>query len=132
MKKLAVAAVVSLVVCSCATRPAIPKDAVFLGERVVPFSGARDVVQVGAYDGWFRSLFIVVEKNDIQLFNLVVTYGNDEKEGFDTRLDFAADSRSHALPLEGGKRRIRSIAFEYKTVGSWLDGKARVAVYGLR
>jgi len=69
----------------------------------VPFAGARDVVQVGAYDGWFRSLFIVVERNDIQLFNLVATYGNGEKEGFDTRLDFAADSRSPRPPFGRGE-----------------------------
>ena len=90
------------------------------------------MIRVGAYEGFFKALFFVVEKNDIQLFNLVVTYGNGERERFDTRLNFVADTRSRTLPFEGGKRLIRTIAFEYKTVGSWADGKAHVAVYGLK
>ena len=63
---------------------------------------------------------------------LVVTYGNGERERFDTRLNLGADSRSRYLPLEGQRRIIRTIAFTYKTVGSWLDGRATVVVYGLR
>jgi hypothetical protein len=46
-----------------------------------------------------------------------------EKDGLDTRL--AADSRSGTLPLEGGKRRNGTIAFECKNVVSWVDGKAQ-------
>jgi hypothetical protein len=65
------------------------------------FAGVRNVVQVGTYDGWFKSLLIVVQTDDSQLVNLVVTHGKGEKEGFDTMLDFAADYRSRAVPLEG-------------------------------
>jgi len=114
------------------TGPAVPKDSVLLGERTVAFKADHDVIQVGAYEGLFTSLFFVVEKNDIQIYNLVVTYGNGERERFDTRLNFAADTRSRSLPFDGGRRRIRTIAFTYKTVGSWVEGRARVLVYGVR
>jgi len=132
VRKLLFLALGSLLISSCMTGPAVPRDAVVLGERTVPFKGDHDVIQVGGYEGFFKSLFFVVEKNDVQIFNLVVTYGNGEKERFDTRLSFSADSRSRSLPFDGGKRRIRSIAFTYKTSGNWVDGRARVIVYGVR
>lgn len=130
MRKLMLLALCSLVLSSCMT--AVPKDSVLLGDRIVAFKADHDVIEVGAYEGFFRSLFFVVEKNDIQLYNLVVTDGNGERERFDTRLNFAADTRSRSLPFDGGKRRIKTIAFTYKTVGSWVDGRARVVVYGVR
>ena len=132
MRKLALLALVSILLSSCMSGPAVPKDAVVLGERTVAFKADHDVIQVGAYEGFFRSLFFVVEKNDIQIFNLVVTYGNGEREKLDTRLNFTADSRSRSITFDGGKRRIRTIAFTYKTVGSWVDGRARVVAYGIK
>ena len=132
MKKLSLLALVPVLLVSCMTGPIIPKNAVPLGDRTVPFAGDHDAIQIGTYEGTFRSLFFVVEQNDIQIYNLVVTYGNGQSENFDVRLNFSADSRSRFLPLEGGARRIRSIAFTYKTVGSWLDGRAHIVVYGIR
>ena len=132
MRKLTLLALVSVLLSSCMSGPAIPRDAVMLGERTVAFKADHDVIEVGTYEGFFRSLFFVVEKNDIQIHNLVITYGNGERERFDTRLNFSADSRSRSLTFDGGKRRIRTIAFTYKTVGNWIDGRARVVVYGVK
>jgi len=109
----------------------VPKGAMMLGERRVDFHADHDVIRVGPVEGWFKDIVVFVEKNNIEIFNLVVTYGNGERQQFDTRLNFGADSRSRSLPLEGGKRRIRTIAFTYRTVGNWLDGRARVVVYGV-
>ena len=131
MKKILFLAAVALSVTSCMT-VVIPPGAVALGERTVNFRADHDVIGVGAYSGTFRSLFFVVEKNDIELFNVVVVYGNGERERFDTRLVFQEGSRSRALDFHGGKRIIRSIQFTYRTVGTWADGRARVAVYGVR
>ncbi len=132
MRKLAVLALFSLLASSCMTGPGVPKDAVVLGERSVAFKADHDVIQVGPYQGLFKSLFFVVEKNDIQIYNIVVTDGNGERERLTARLNFGADSRSRSIAFEGGKRRIRTIAFTYRTVGSWPEGRARVVVYGVR
>ena len=110
----------------------IPAGAVMLGERRVDFHADHDVIQVGAYEGWFKDIVFWVERNNIEMFGLVVTYGNGEREGFDTRLVFDAGTRSRVLHLEGGKRHIKNIAFSFKTVGDWLEGRARVVVYGIR
>ncbi len=110
----------------------IPDGSVTLGERFVAFRGDHDVIQVGPYDGAFRSLYFVVQDNDVEITNFVVTYGNGERERFDTRLVFSHGERSRYLPLRGGERRIRSIAFTYRTIGDWRDGRAHVQVYGER
>jgi hypothetical protein len=110
----------------------VPQGAVMLGERRVDFHADHDVIPVGAYDGWFRDIVFWVERNNIEIFDLVVTYGDGQREKFDTRLVFDAGTRSRVLHLEGGKRHIRDIAFAFKTVGSWFEGRAHVVVYGIR
>jgi hypothetical protein len=135
MKKILFLAAVALSVMSCMSVPGpvlAPSGSVLLGERSVDFKADHDVIGVGAYNGTFRSLSFVVEKNDIELFNLVIVYGNGEREKFATRLIFREGTRSRILDLHGGKRVIRSIQFTYRTVGNWAEGKARVAVYGVR
>jgi hypothetical protein len=129
---LAAAGAAALVLVSCMAVPGVPADRVLLGERVVAFRGDHDVVPVGRYEGGFRSMVVVVEKNDIELFNVVVVYGNGEREKFDTRMVFREGSRSRDLRFAGGERKIRAIEFTYKTVGNWQDGRARVLVYGVR
>jgi len=127
---LAAAAAAAVVLASCMT--VMPTDRVLLGERVVNFRGDHDVVQVGRYEGNFHSMVVVVEKNDVEIFNIVVVYGNGEREKFGTRLVFREGSRSRDLQFAGGQRKIRTIEFTYKTVGNWQDGRARVLVYGVR
>ena len=139
MKKILFLAAVALLMTSCIGAPVpvpvaavAPSGSVRLGERTVSFKADHDVIGVGAYTGTFRSLYFVVEKNDVELFNLVVVYGNGEREKFDTRLVFREGSRSRVLDLRGGKRIIKSIQFTYRTVGTWADGRARVVVYGVK
>ena len=132
MKKLAFLLVMSLLAISCMSGPSIPRDAVVLGEQEVDFTSDHDSIRVGSYEWLFKSLFFVVERNDIQIYNLIVDYGNGQKESFATRLSFDKGSRSRSLVLEGGQRRIETVAFTYQTVGSWSGGKANVVVYGVR
>jgi hypothetical protein len=141
MKKILFLAAISLAVTSCMT-VAVPGPArgggggasgrVLLGERTVNFKADHDVIGVGAYNGTFRALYFEVEKNDVELFNIVVVYGNGDREKFDTRLIFREGTRSRMLDLRGGKRIIKSIQFTYRTVGTWAEGKARVVVYGVK
>jgi len=132
MRKLILLAVVAVSMASCMTAPPAPKDNVLLGERVVNFKADHDTIAVGNYEGSFRSLFFKVEKNDVELFNLVIIYGNGDKQRLETRLIFKEGSRSRLIDFSGGKRRINTIQFTYKTVGNWEDGRARVVVYGVK
>jgi hypothetical protein len=109
-----------------------PPKSVSLGERTVDFRADHDEFNVGIDDGLFKSLYFVVEKNDIEIQNLTIVYGNGEREKIGTRLVFTEGSRSRLVDLRGGERRITSILFNYKTIGEWQDGKAHVTVYGVR
>jgi hypothetical protein len=108
-----------------------PGGSVMLGEQDVDFNVDHDSIDVGNHEGSFRALFFTVENNDIELFNIVVEFGNGERQSINSRLVFNEGSRSRQIDLNGGDRRIRSIRFTYKTIGSWRDGKAHVSVYGV-
>jgi hypothetical protein len=133
------AAATAVLLASCMT-VAVPRggrgrpspDRVLLGERTVAFKADHDVIQVGRYEGSFRSLVVVVEKNDIELYNVMVVYGNGERDKFKTRYIFRGGTRSRDLQFAAGQRRIHAVEFTYKTVGDWQDGRAHVLVYGVR
>jgi hypothetical protein len=130
-RKLAVmVAALALVLCSYVS--AAPKDAFLLGERRVDFHADHDTIDVGNYEGWFKSVYFEVERNNVELFNMVIVYGDGQRERVDTRLIFDDRTRSRVIRLQGGERRIRSIEFSYKTVGNWLEGRARILVYGVK
>ena len=129
MKKTLLFAFVVLALGSCVS---LPTGNVFLGERAVDFRAEHDAIGVGAYEGGFRALSFEVERNNVELFNMVIIYGDGQRERIDTRLVFDAGTRSRIINLEGGKRHIQSIEFSYKTVGNWLEGSARIRVYGIR
>ena len=129
MKWTLLIAVVALALASCVS---MPTGNVLLGERAVDFRAEHDSIGVGGYEGGFRALSFEVEKNNIELFNMVIIYGDGQRERIDTRLVFDAGTRSRIINFAGGKRHIRSIEFSYRTVGSWLEGRARVRVYGIR
>ena len=132
MKKLLLLSALALALASCITYGVVPHDRVLLGSRYVGFSRERDAIDVGNYEGRFRSLYFEVERNDIEIFNIVIVYGNGERERVETRLVFDQGTRSRIIGFEGGERRIRAVEFSYKTVGTWLEGRARILVYGLR
>jgi hypothetical protein len=150
IKKILFLAVVALSVTACVGTPWVitassdraarpernvsqaPNDSVLLGEQDVDFKVDHDKINVRGYEGSFRSLFFLVEKNDIELFDLVVVFENGDRQRIDTRLVFNEGSRSRLIDLNGGERRIKSIQFTYRTVGTWAEGKARVAVYGVK
>lgn len=142
MRRILFLAAVALSVTSCVGTPRFitasrterqaPRDSVLLGEREVDFKVDHDKIDVNRYEGSFRSLFFLVEMNDIEIFNLVVAFENGERQGIETRLVFNEGSRSRQIDLNGGERRIKSIQFTYRTVGTWQEGRARVVVYGVR
>ena len=134
MKKMLVLVFAALSVSACVTvvAPVGPAGSVFLGERMVAYTADHDVIGVGRYEGAFRSIAFQVEKNDVEIFNLVVVYANGEREKIGTRLIFREGTRSRLIDLHGGKRHIQSIQFTYKTVGTWKEGRARVIVFGVK
>jgi hypothetical protein len=84
-----------------------------LGERWVDGTHDRDVIPVGARDGAFRRIMIVVENSALEMHDVVVTFGDGTSFSPRTRHVFAANTRSHVIDLPGDRRNIRSVEFRY-------------------
>jgi hypothetical protein len=121
--------------CVVATAPARPAEDHamrngfgFLGERAVNGSMDHDAIHVGRRDGRFHELMIVVERAPVELFDLVVTFGNGERYEAHTRLVFGADSTSRNIVLPGGARIVQRVDFRY---GNLVAGaQAKVELWG--
>lgn len=103
---------------------------VLLGEKEVTFRVDRDEIIVGLREGRFSKLLFEVEKNDLEMLSVQVTYGNGKTDTIPLRHLFKEGSRSRVIDLPGGKRIIRRITFFYKTTGPILEGRAVIKVYG--
>jgi hypothetical protein len=110
---------------ACAHRPAERREArsepaveprgdwVKLGERWVDGAHDRDVIAVGAREGRYRRIRIVVERSPLEMYDVVVTFGDGTPFSPQTRHVFNANTRSHVIDLPGGARVIRSVEFRY-------------------
>jgi len=100
-----------------------------LGVRPVDFRLDHDaVVAVGR--GAFRRMRIDVEGNDLEMFDVKVTFANGASFSPPTRMLFKEGSRSRVIDLPGTARIIRRIDFYYRSVGGVRRGRATVRVYG--
>mgnify|MGYP006870800805 FL=1 len=101
---------------------------VFLGERGVDGAVDHDAIHVGKRDGTFREIMIVVERAPVEVFDLVVTFGDGERWEPRTRLVFGADTTSRRIDLPGTNRFIRRVDFRY---GNLVAGtRAKVELWG--
>jgi hypothetical protein len=100
----------------------------YLGERTVNGSVDHDVIPVGRDDGRFRELMIVVERAPVEIYDLIVTFGNGERYEPRTRLVFGRDTTSRNIDLPGNTRFVRRVDFRY---GNLVSGaQAKVELWG--
>ena len=100
----------------------------WLGERWVNGAADHDVVHVGRRDGRFVSLMVVVENAPVEIFNMVVTFGDRQQWAVPMRLVFGPDSTSRMIDLPGGARVIRRVDFQYANLAP--GARARVELWG--
>ena len=84
-----------------------------LGEQWVDGIRDRDVIAVGAHEGTFRRIMIVVEHSALQMDDVVVNFSDGSRFSPPTRLVFAENSRSQVIDLPGNRRAIRNVEFRY-------------------
>lgn len=99
-----------------------------LGSRDVDFRGDHDRIEVGRNEGRFKQLQIRVKDAPIEITNMVVTFGNDEKLNLKMNHRFAEGSGTRSIDLPGDRRTIKRIDFNYRSI-SRRDGKGSVEVY---
>ena len=126
---------ISLSGCVVAATPARPAEAhaarngfVYLGERTVNGGLDHDVIPVGRGDGRFHEIMVVVERAPVEIYDLVVTFGDGERFEPRTRMVFGRDTTSRNIDLPGGARVIRRVDFRY---GNLVAGaQAKVELWG--
>jgi hypothetical protein len=84
-----------------------------LGERWVDGTNDRDVIAVGAREGRYRRIMVVVEHSALEMYDLVVTFDDGTHFNPATRHVFSANTRSHVIDLPGAQRTIRNVEFRY-------------------
>jgi hypothetical protein len=84
-----------------------------LGERAVNGAMDRDVITVGSRDGRFTAMQIRVDGNTVEMFDIVVTFGDGEKFSPPTRFLFDKNTRSRVIDLPGKERVIQKVEFQY-------------------
>jgi len=127
----------SLTVSACVVQPAAARPAEahamrngfgFLGERTVNGGLDHDVIPVGRRDGAFHQIMIVVERAPVEIYDLVITFGNGERYEPRTRMVFGRDTTSRTLDLPGDARIIKRVDFRYGNLVA--GGHAKVELWG--
>jgi len=84
-----------------------------LGERWVDGTHDRDTIWVGAREGSYRRIMIVVEHSALEMYDVTVHFADGSSFSPATRHVFAANTRSHVIDLPGYRRAIHSVEFCY-------------------
>ena len=102
-----------------------------LGERKVNFLRDKDVMEVSSRN-LFTAIRFYVEDKDVRINDLKVQFENGDK--MEPALDdvIKAGETSRVIQLAADGRRISSIEFKYRSMGSLLEGRANVVVTGRR
>lgn len=102
-----------------------------LGSQSVGFRGDRDVIRVGRREGRYESLVLGVKQGDVEIREMIVVFGNGERQSFRVDGVIQDGQRTRPIDLRGGDRAIDRIEFVYRSVGRrWRDDRAVVEVYG--
>ena len=100
-----------------------------LGSRLVDYRADFDVMHVGAKEGGFTKLKVMVTGGALNMHRMVVTYMNGTKEEIQLRNSFARGTTSRVIDIKGGERLIKNIKFVYDTK-NLARKKAKIHVYG--
>jgi len=123
MLAVALAAIVSL---QGPARPAAEWE--LLGSRRVSFAVDRDVIDVGVREGTFNGIRIEVDGGTLEMYDIVLTFGNGGTWSPNTRVVFRQGAWTRLIDLPGPARFIRKIEFLYRS--RLRRGQATVRVFG--
>ena len=99
-----------------------------LGERWVDGQVDHDVVPVMRRERYSK-LKLVVEHSAVEIWDVVIVFGNGEVFQPGTRLVFGQGTTSREIDLPGNNRHIERIEFKYGNLPG--GGRAQVEVWGL-
>lgn len=89
------------------------------------------IIVAGPYD-YFRRLKFKVTDAPLNMQYMIVTYdGGGLPERVDIRYNIPQGGESRVIDLKGGKRKIRTVEFWYKT-SSLFKGRANLTLFGIK
>jgi hypothetical protein len=100
-----------------------------LGSAVADFRTERDRISVGRVEGTFREIMFEVDGSDLEMRDIVVTFGDGSRFSPETRARFAEGSRSRSIDLPGERRTIREVEFTYRSLDK-RSGRSTITLYG--
>lgn len=102
-----------------------------LGESKVNFVRDKDVIEVKSRNQ-FTAIRFFVEEKDVRLNDLRIQFDNGDR--MEPALDdvIKAGEQSRVIELAADGRRINTMEFKYRSMGSLLQGRANVVVVGRR
>jgi len=130
MKGLKIAALSLILLSFLACRPGlVPSGWEFLGKREVSFGVDHDTITIPAQMRAFSKLLIVVRMNDLELYDIKVTFESGADFSPNFRGKFIANRDSQIIDLPGAARRIRRVDFRYRSLLRTAR-RAMVELYG--
>lgn len=94
----------------------VPPGWEFLGKRDVSFGADHDVFRILPRERALHRLLIVVRMNDVELFDVKVSFENGGEFDAKFRGRFLADRDAQIIDLPGGERRVTRVDFRYKSL----------------
>ena len=103
-----------------------------IGTLQANYSADHDVIYVkGPYD-YFRRLKFRVTDAPLEIMRMMVRYDDGGvPEKIETRFNIPQGGESRIIDLRGGRRKIRSVEFWYKTSGIFR-GRADLTLFGMK
>lgn len=101
---------------------------VLLGEREVNGKADHDRIEVGAVQGTFSKVTMVVQSSDLELVDFKITFA--DKTNYHPKLTyfFKEGARTRVIDLPPSEPVIRAFDFQYRNVPG--GGRAKVQVWG--
>jgi len=103
----------------------------YLGEANVDGGVDHDMIRVGAQDGRFRAIQIKVQGGAIDFQQVIVHYGNGQRETIAMRERIPAGGQTRAIDLPGERRVIQGVEFFYAKA-NWRSRRPKVRLFGMR
>ncbi|SEK52217.1 Protein of unknown function [Aquimarina amphilecti] len=100
-----------------------------LGSRTVKYKIDKDVIKITAKNGAFKKLKVKVTNGSLNMYRIIVQYGNGEKQEIQVKKNFTKGGATRVIDLKGNKRIIRDITFFYDTK-NLSNKRAKVHVFG--
>jgi hypothetical protein len=94
----------------------VPSGWDFLGKRQVNLTVNHDTVTIPPAARTLSRLLIVVRMNDLELYDIKVTFESGEEFDAKFRGRFLANRDTQIIDLPGGERRVRRIDFRYRSL----------------